>query len=758
MDERLSLKTFLTIVFVLVLSLVGNATKGEGYPYALDPLPEDGALHLDTWANLTWSPGDFAVSHDVYFGDNFEDVNSGAGGTFQGNRSSTSFIVGLPGFPFPDGLVPGVTYYWRIDEVNDSDPNSPWKGHVWSFCPAVVAALEEEPWPLIGRNSLPEDATLFLQFWDEVDTKRDVSISGSTVQTTGNYRLIAALPKRISYIYVELVEGRGYVSVYQDPCEGNGYEAILSVYDVGAGPGRHQVRAYYSQTCPEDPPFVSVIRIPNARQPYHTTDGRFMGPVQPKPLTRSHYNQTGRFWGEKPGPVRSFIDWTSPPVFHWEGKINEYAVLSFDGTEIQLLDCGLTGSQTVTQQINQHEVSIEDHYLVLSECTGPGRVRVIQPMNVVEDLRSSLRDPKVLIEVDDRDVPNASFYSLTAHLVPKTRVDEFYRMGSDFAEKINLANEAQTQGDMNTAASHWAWIAAHTREVQNRLWAVERFCMLQPYRGQEPNPQEEEILNILQNQALQEDPELMDPTPVPFYDRLLEVLPGKNMILAWPKDYTAHVPTKWRFLAELDVCMEWLKEWTGNDEVQQRGKRMIARFRVDEGGTALYVNFRLHIPRREMIKPPDHEPYSHEASHGFVYFPAITPTGRFAEGLTEVSRTGYWHFLGLDSASVAFRQKCLIGLMRHMCLGGTVLDAPGYAGAASLYFVIMDHFCQGAGEQLDWHNLTNLYNLARETSINEQASELERWQLVADLCEKAFGEQTRSVLTTLGLPVPNNSR
>ncbi len=758
MGKRLSLRTFLTVVFVLVSSLVANAVKGEEHPYALDPLPEDGALHLDTWANLRWSPGDFAVSHNVYFGDNFEDVNSGAGGTFQGSQSSTSFIVGLPGFPFPDGLVPGVTYYWRIDEVNDSDPNSPWKGRVWSFCPAVVAALAEEPWPLIGRNSIPKDATLFLQFWDEVDTKCDVSISGSTVQTTGNYRLIAALPKRISYIYVELVEGRGHVSVYQDPCEENGYEAIISVQDVGAGSGRHQVRAYYSPTCPQDPPFISVIRIPNARQPYHTTDGRFMGPVQPKPLTRSYYSQAGRFWGEKPGPVRSFIDWTSPPVFHWEGKISEYAVLSFDGTEIQLLDCGLTGSQTTTQQINQHEVSIEDYYLVLSECTGPGRVRAIQAMNVIEDIRRSLRDPKILIEIDDRDVPNASFYSLTAHLVPKTRVDEFYCMGSDFAEKINLANEAQTQGDMSTAACHWAWIAAHTREVQNRLWAVEKFCMLRPYRGPEPNPQEEEILNILQNQALQEDPDLMDPTPVPFNDRLLEVLPGKNMILAWPKDYTAHVPTKWRFLAELDVCLEWLKEWTGNDEVQQRGKRMIARFRVDEGGTALYVNFRLHIPRREMIKPPDHEPYSHEASHGFVYFPAITPTGRFAEGLTEVSRTGYWHFLGLDSASVAFRQKCLIGLMRHICLGGTVLDAPGYAGAASLYFVIMDHFCQGAGEQLDWHNFTNLYNLAGKTRINEQASELERWQLVAELCEKAFGQEARSVLITLGLPVLNNSR
>jgi hypothetical protein len=70
----------------------------------------------------------------------------------------------------------------------------------------------------------------------------------------------------------------------------------------------------------------------------------------------------------------------------------------------------------------------------------------------------------------------------------------------------------------------------------------------------------------------------------------------------------------------------------------------------------------------------------------------------------------------------------------------------------------MDHFCPGAGEQLDWHNLTQLYTLAGEAVTNEQASELERWQLMADLCEKAFGEETRSVLTALGLPVLTNSR
>jgi hypothetical protein len=97
------------------------------------PEPPDGALHPDTWVNLSWKPGIHAVSHDVYFGDNFKQVNDGAESTFQGNQAADFAVVGFPGFAYPEGLVPGTTYYWRIDEVNEADPNSPWKGDVWSF-------------------------------------------------------------------------------------------------------------------------------------------------------------------------------------------------------------------------------------------------------------------------------------------------------------------------------------------------------------------------------------------------------------------------------------------------------------------------------------------------------------------------------------------------------------------------------------------------------------------------------------------------
>jgi hypothetical protein len=127
---------------------------GGGYPYAMGPEPTDGTVIADTWVNLSWSPGDFAISHDVYLGDNFEDVDSGAESTFQGNQTETFIVAGFPGFAYPDGLVPGTTYYWRIDEVNDTEPNSPWKGDVWSFMVPPKTAYFPEPADGAGSVSL----------------------------------------------------------------------------------------------------------------------------------------------------------------------------------------------------------------------------------------------------------------------------------------------------------------------------------------------------------------------------------------------------------------------------------------------------------------------------------------------------------------------------------------------------------------------------------------------------------------------------
>ena len=136
------------------MELVTALARGKSW----NPNPTDGSMHVDTWVNLSWSPGFYVVSHDVYFGDNFDNVNDGAAEAFVGNQVATFLVVGFPGFPYPDGLVPGTTYYWRIDEVNDTDPNSPWKGNVWSF--SVPPKTAYAPDPADAAEQVDPDANL----------------------------------------------------------------------------------------------------------------------------------------------------------------------------------------------------------------------------------------------------------------------------------------------------------------------------------------------------------------------------------------------------------------------------------------------------------------------------------------------------------------------------------------------------------------------------------------------------------------------
>jgi hypothetical protein len=181
--------------------LLASMEGGEGYPYALGPVPKDGALLEDTWVSMSWSSGDYAASHDVYIGDNFDDVNTGAEGTFQGNQTDTFFVVGFPGFPFPDGLVPGTTYYWRIDEVNDTEPNSPWKGKIWSF--SIPPKTAYAPDPTDAAEQVDPDADLswtggfgaklhtvyFGDNFDDVNNAAGGLPQGATTYTPGTLKL-----------------------------------------------------------------------------------------------------------------------------------------------------------------------------------------------------------------------------------------------------------------------------------------------------------------------------------------------------------------------------------------------------------------------------------------------------------------------------------------------------------------------------------------------------------------------------------------
>ena len=101
---------------------------------AFNPSPAHEATDVPRQVALSWTPGDFAGQHDVYFGTSSEDVNNATNLDPMGPDKVYRARQGVNSYAVPEALDLGQTYYWRIDEVN-APPTSHvvFKGDVWSF-------------------------------------------------------------------------------------------------------------------------------------------------------------------------------------------------------------------------------------------------------------------------------------------------------------------------------------------------------------------------------------------------------------------------------------------------------------------------------------------------------------------------------------------------------------------------------------------------------------------------------------------------
>ncbi|UCC99263.1 MAG: LamG domain-containing protein [Phycisphaerales bacterium] len=115
---------------------------------AHSPKPADGSTpDVERATPLSWSPGEKATEHDVYFGTDELTVQavdaSDTTGIYRSRQSLTSYTP-------PEALAwGGGPYYWRIDENNSDGTIS--KGNVWSFTVAnylIVDDFEDyNDWP-----------------------------------------------------------------------------------------------------------------------------------------------------------------------------------------------------------------------------------------------------------------------------------------------------------------------------------------------------------------------------------------------------------------------------------------------------------------------------------------------------------------------------------------------------------------------------------------------------------------------------------
>ncbi|UCF14659.1 MAG: LamG domain-containing protein, partial [Phycisphaerales bacterium] len=107
---------------------------------AWNPRPMSGATpDIDNATPLTWTRGDTAASHEVFFGldrDAVADADtSDTTGVYRGRQNTTSFT------PAEGVEWGGGPYYWRVDE-NNSD-GTVTKGRVWSFTVADFILVDD---------------------------------------------------------------------------------------------------------------------------------------------------------------------------------------------------------------------------------------------------------------------------------------------------------------------------------------------------------------------------------------------------------------------------------------------------------------------------------------------------------------------------------------------------------------------------------------------------------------------------------------
>jgi hypothetical protein len=97
---------------------------------ASDPAPGDKETGVGLDKVLSWIPGAFASTHDVYLGTSFDDVNDASADNPMGVLISQGQTENASD---PGRLPFGEMYYWRVDDVNGAPDFTVFRGDIWSF-------------------------------------------------------------------------------------------------------------------------------------------------------------------------------------------------------------------------------------------------------------------------------------------------------------------------------------------------------------------------------------------------------------------------------------------------------------------------------------------------------------------------------------------------------------------------------------------------------------------------------------------------
>jgi hypothetical protein len=131
--------------------------------YAYGPTPASGSTNISPDLTLSWSPGNIASTHKVYLGTSaiLSDTD------LLCSQTDTTINV--------TNLKPGVTYYWRVDEVCNTVVKT---GYLWNFTTKTSTGINDPEISsfIVYPNPLKKGELLILDLNSTVEKIENIGV------------------------------------------------------------------------------------------------------------------------------------------------------------------------------------------------------------------------------------------------------------------------------------------------------------------------------------------------------------------------------------------------------------------------------------------------------------------------------------------------------------------------------------------------------------------------------------------------------
>ncbi len=147
--------------------------------------PADGATDVAIDVTVSWRPGREAAEHKVYVSADRQAVENGTAPLVMIPRAFSPSGTGRTEYG-PLSLDLENTYYWRVDEVNNAEIDSIWRGEIWSFSTQLYLVVDD--FELYNDTEVDkEGSNLIYSTW--IDGYDNSSINGSAIGYVTGYSL-----------------------------------------------------------------------------------------------------------------------------------------------------------------------------------------------------------------------------------------------------------------------------------------------------------------------------------------------------------------------------------------------------------------------------------------------------------------------------------------------------------------------------------------------------------------------------------------